>query len=240
MADTSAPAVSAMRWIQQSTLVWQAPLSGGGRFIVGGFAALAFAGEYGWNTWKLIIPARSRWQLIAAKWVVISLFVFLSFAAADLLTLSSSLIRPFAGGPGMPSGVTFAALADAHATAAGHAILPILYTVSAASLFAVLTTSVLASIILSMALITVEQLLPLIGALAYSYAPPVTLALLWALPFYHMANLIAWTKGTGLTLPLGAGTVLSASWSTSMLVTLAWLAAFGAATLARFQRQDLN
>jgi ABC-type transport system involved in multi-copper enzyme maturation permease subunit len=239
VTGTPAPTAAAL-WIQQSTLVWQAPLSGGGRFIMAGFAALVFAGEYGWNTWKLIIPARSRWQLICAKWIVSSLFVFLAFAAADLLALCGSLLRPLVGGPGIPSGITFAALANAHATAAAHSIVPILYTISAASLFAVLATSVLASIILSIVLITVEQLLLPTAVLAYSYAPSVTFALVEALPLYHIANLIAWAKGSGVTLPLGPGASIAVSWPVSLTVSLCWIGVICAAALARFTRQDLN
>ena len=42
-----------------------------------------FAGEYGWNTWKLIIPA--RWQLIAAKWMVHQSFLTIALIATDLI-----------------------------------------------------------------------------------------------------------------------------------------------------------
>ena len=235
----AAPATAAT-WIGQSSPIWGVPLSGGGRFLIAGFAALVFAGEYGWNTWKLIIPARSRWQLIMAKWAVSFLFVFIAFVAADLLSLLGALLRPLVGGPAIPSGVTFAAIADAHTSAAARSVVPIVYTIAWAGLLAVLTTSVLATVILSIALIMIEQLLLPVGMLAYGYAASLTSMLLHVLPLYHMANLLAWTKGAGLTLPLAKGAYLVAGWPTSLLVVLAWISGIGAATLATFSRQDLN
>lgn len=240
-AATAAPqAATAALWVQQSAGVWAVPLDGGGRFIIAGFAALVFAGEYGWNTWKLIVPARARWQLIAAKWAVSSAFLFLAFLSADLLGLLGSVVRPLVGGPAIPVGVSLAAVADAHAAAAGHALIPIVYTIAWAGLFAILTTSVLATVILSIALVLLEQLLLPIGMIAYGYAPSLTLMLLQALPLYHLANLVAWAKGAGLTLPLGAGESLAAGWPTSIVVALAWIGGAGAATLVRFGRQDIN
>ncbi len=240
MSGVEAPAASAAIWIQQSTLIWGAPLSGGGRFLIAGFAALVFAGEYGWNTWKLIIPARSRWQLIAAKWTMASLLVFLGFAAADIVGLLGSMLRPLVGGAAIPANLTVAELFKAHAAAGGHAVVPILYTVAWAGLFAVLTTSVLATVILSIAMILLEQLVSAIGVLAYGYAPWLASSLLEVLPFYHVANLTAWARGQGLVIPLGAGATLAHEWAASMCAVTAWLLGMGAVTIIRFRRQDMN
>ncbi|NWM24814.1 hypothetical protein GY659_24235, partial [Escherichia coli] len=98
-------------------------------FLIAGFCAVVFAGEYGWNTWKLIIPARARWQLIAAKWVVALGFLTIALIAADLITLIGSWLGSFQG-DGIPAGVTLAAVLEAHWQAGAHALLPIVYTIA--------------------------------------------------------------------------------------------------------------
>ena len=239
-SNPAAQAATAGLWLQQSTTAWKVPQQGGGRLLIGGFAALVFAGEYGWNTWKLVVPACTRWRLIAAKWIVAFAFVFCAFLAADLLAILGSAVRSVLGGPQIPAGATLAAIVDTHATAAAEALIPILYTIAWAGLFAVLTTSLLASVVLSIGLVLLEQLVLMLGMIAYAYAPSLTSTLLHLLPFYHMANLAAWAKGSGLTVPLGPGADLATSWLISLVVVGAWIAAAGAATLIRFARQDIN
>jgi ABC-2 type transport system permease protein len=233
------PGAAAGEWIRNSTMLWAIPMSAPGRFLIAGFAAVVFAGEYGWNTWKLIIPARSRWQLIAAKWVVAFAFVLFALFAADVILMAGEAISIAMGDP-VPAGVTAGAVLSAHVEAAGHAVLPILYTIAFAALFAVLTQSILATVILSIALVIFEQLLPLTGPLAYGYLPGLTAAAIKFLPFYHMANTIAWAGGSGMTLPLGVDAILSYSWATSAGAVVAWIAGIGALTQFRFARQDLN
>lgn len=228
------PPPSAADWIQDGTVLWKVPTSGAGRFLIAGFAAVVFAGEYGWNTWKLIIPARARWQLIAAKWVVALGFLMLALIAADLIIVLGSLLLDK-----IPAGVTVAAVAKAHWQAGAHALLPILYTIAFAGLFAILTQSILATVILSITLVVIEGLWPLIGIFAHQYAPALITWLVKVLPFYHVSNLNAWAKG-GMIIPLAPNEIVSMAWSTSFWALTAWIVAAGAATQARFLRQDLN
>lgn len=234
------PPVSAAAWIADSALFWQAPGSVLGRVLVASFAALLFAGEYSWNTWKLVIPARARWQLIAAKWGVGIVFVFLALLATDLIALATNWLRALQGSP-IPEGVTLSALFEAHARAAAYAILPITYGVVFAGLFAVLTRSILAVVILSLVLLFVEKSVTVLGMFFYARAPDLTRFLIELLPPYHMANMIAWAdEGAGLVLPLGPEAVVALSWASSFWALLAWIGAAGAATLMYFVRQDLN
>jgi ABC-2 type transport system permease protein len=232
------PLQPAADWIKDSAILWKFPTSPPGRFLIAGFVAVVFAGEYGWNTWKLIIPARARWQLILAKWVVALGFLMAALIAADLIMLLGAWLGSFQSDH-IPAGVTLAAVAEAHWKAGAHALLPILYTIAFAGLFAILTQSILATVILSIALVVLEGLLPLIGFFFYQYAPALTAWLIKVLPLYHMANLLAWTKG-GSPIPLAPGTIITMTWTTSFWALAAWIAAAGAATQIRFQRQDLN
>lgn len=234
------PPGPAAAWIADSALFWRAPASPPGRLLVAGFAALLFAGEYGWNTWKLVIPARARWQLIAAKWAVAVGFVFLALLVTDLIVLASEWLRALQGSP-IPEGVTASALLGAHARAAAYALLPIAYAVAFAGLFAVLTKSILATVILSIVLLFLEGLLPILGVFGYSRAPEVTRFLVEVLPTYHVLNMNNWAKSeVGLVLPLGPDASIALSWLTSLLAMLGWIGIAAAGTLLRFTRQDLN
>lgn len=230
---------TAAKWIHDSALLWNVPSSGPGRFLIAGFSAVVFAGEYGWNTWKLIIPARSRWQLIAAKWAVALGFVLIAFIAADLILLLGDWLGALQGDR-IPQGVTLGAVAEAHWKACGYAILPILFTIAFAAMFAILTQSILATVILSIAMVIIEGLMPFIAVWAYQYVPGLVAALVKLLPFYHMTNLNTWAKGAGMTLPLGPGEMVAMSWAMSFWMLMGWIAAAGAVTQARFLRQDLN
>lgn len=232
------PVQPAADWISDSTTLWKVPTSPPGRFLIAGFSAVVFAGEYGWNTWKLIIPARARWQLIAAKWVVALGLLMIALVAADLVVLLGSWLGSFEGDK-IPAGVTLGAVAHAHWQAGIHALVPIVYTIAFAGLFAILTQSILATVILSIALVVIEGLWPLIGMFFHQYAPGLTEALVKVLPFYHMGNVNAWAKG-GTPLPLAPDAIVSFSWGASFAVLAAWMLAAGLATQVRFLRQDLN
>ncbi|MDG2534286.1 ABC transporter permease [Sphingomonas sp. HITSZ_GF] len=232
------PEQPAADWIKDSVILWAVPTSPPGRFLIAGFAAVVFAGEYGWNTWKLIIPARARWQLIAAKWVVALGFLMLALVTADLVVLLGSWLGSFEGDK-IPAGVTLGAVLHAHWQSAIHALVPIAYTIAFAGLFAILTQSILATVILSIALVVIEGLWPLLGMFFHQYAPALTEGLVKLLPFYHMSNVNAWAKG-GMPLPLAPDAIVSFSFGASLAVLAAWILAAALATQIRFLRQDLN
>ncbi|MEP9361040.1 ABC transporter permease [Sphingomonas sp. KR3-1] len=238
-AHAPGAAEPAAEWIREGTILWNVPTSAPGRFLTAGFTAVVFAGEYGWNTWKLIIPARARWQLIAAKWVVALGFLILAYVAADLISLLGSWLGSFQG-DSIPAGVTLAGVLEAHWHAGVQALVPVVYTIAFAGLFAILTQSILATVILSIALVVIEGLWPLIGLFLHQYVPALIEGLVKVLPFYHLANLHAWSKGAGLALPLGPGAIISFSWGMSFAVVSAWILAALAGTQLRFLRQDLN
>jgi len=238
-AGAPSPDKGAATWIANSTLLLRFPSSSAGRSLTAGFAALVFAGEYSWNTWKLIVPARDRWQLVVAKWVVTFGLVAAAMIAADLIGLAATAIDAVRGDP-VPAGVTVPAIAAAHLRAGAFALVPIASTIAFAALFAIVTRSLLAAVILSFALLIIEGLLPIAAIYLYPRAPALVEVLVKALPFYHLANIGGWAKGTGVTLLLRPGTTVAMSLAASLAVIAAWIAAAAAATLTRFIRQDLN
>lgn len=239
-ASPSGDPQSAAAWIDDSAMFWRAPGSAPGRILIAGFVALLFAGEYSWNTWKLIIPARRRWQLVGAKWAVAVSFVFVAFVVTDLIVLAREWVRTLQGSE-MPQGVTVPSVLVAHAHAAAHALFPISYITAFAAMFAVLTRSILATIIISIGLVIIEGMLGVLGVFFYARAPDITRFLIEALPPYHIQNLIVWaTTDSGLICPLGPGASVALGWMTSVIVSFAWIGLAMAITLLHFLRQDLN
>ncbi|NCP12770.1 MAG: ABC transporter permease subunit [Sphingomonadales bacterium] len=241
-APASPPAdpQSAAAWIADSAIFWRAPGSAPGRILIAGFAALLFAGEYSWNTWKLIIPARERWQLIVAKWTVAVGFVFAAFVLTDLINLTTEWLRSLQDSA-IPEDVTLSGILAAHARAAAYALLPIAYATAFAALFAVLTRSILATVIVSIGLVIMEGMLAILGVFFHARAPELTRFLIETLPPYHMLNLIEWAnRKTGLVSPLGPEASVALGWTTSLTALVAWIGLAMAITLVRFSRQDLN
>ena len=234
------PAPSLAEWLKDTTLFWHAPGSGPGRILVAAFTALVFAGEYNWNTWKLIVPVRRRWQLMAAKWLVIVAFVWLALLLTSLIVLLGEWLRALQGAA-IPDGVTLNAIVQAHARAAAYALIPIVYAVSFASLFALLTKSLLASVVLSIGLVIVEGLLSLLSLFAYQRAPGITRFLIETTPPYHMENMTTWAYyDYGFELMLNPQTLYEASWGTSLAMVLGWSFVATALALTAFLRQDMN
>jgi ABC-2 type transport system permease protein len=228
-------------WIADSTIVWQVPGNSLGRYLIAAWVAVVFAGEYGWNTWKLIVPHRSRASLIAAKYAIALLLFAIAFALTALITVLGLWLDGLATGEGVPSGITAGLLLAAHGKGALAAAAPILLTIGYASLAAVLTRSTIAALVITIVALTVEQLLFTFAPLLSQRYPATIWALYHALPGYHLANLTQWiSEGAALIRPLPRAGVVALSWATSLAVASAWIAGTIGLTFAAFRRQDIN
>ena len=239
-AGEDAPVSSVADWIRDTTIFWHAPGSAPGRILVGAFTALVFASEYNWNTWKLIVPVRHRWHLIVAKWLVIIGFVFTALFLTNIIVLIGELISSLQGSP-IPDGVTFSATVKEHARAAAYALIPTIYAMSFATLVAILTRSVLATVVVSIGLVIIEGLLGLLGLFFYQRAPGFTQFIIEATPPFHIQNLTDWAFfRTSAEIILSPDFTLGADWGTSLATVAAWSIAAGAIAMAAFLRQDMN
>lgn len=228
-------------WIDQNTLVWNIPMEPIGRYLIAGFAAIAFAGEYSWNTWKLVVPARERWQLIVAKWVVVVILLYVALLMASLIMLGGALLRPLVGGEAIPAGVAAQSVLGAHAEGFAHAAFPIAYTIAWAGLLGVLTRSMLATVITFIVIIALEQFLGPLAMLTSSFSVEITRLTLNILPFYHVANVFEYLQtGEPRLVRLDDGSRFSTSLQLSSAIMMVWIAGLSALTLFRFQRQDMN
>lgn len=227
------PPPTADSWINDTQLGWRIIGSGPARLLIGAFAALAFGGEYGWNTWKLITLHRRRLMLILSKYLVVLGLLLVASLIMALILLLLGLVSPALRGQPMPQGVTFGALLAAHGKAALAALFPVLLSIGYGSLAAILTRSMLGGAIVSVAAVTAE-------GLANTFAPILDKTLYLALPSYHLTSLTGWIMAGGPSpRPLPSG-ILSEDWKVSLAFVLAWIVALCAGAAIAFDRQDLN
>ena len=229
------------QWISETAAIWELPDNPLGRFLISAYVAVVFAGEYGWNTWKLIVPHRSRFALVAAKFALIVALFAVAYALTAMITVLMTWLEDVVTGDPLPAGISAAGLLEAHGKGALAALAPALLTIAYTSLAAVLTRSMIAALVIGIVVATAEQLFVDFGALAAAYLPGLVWTLYHALPGYHLANLVSWIgEGSALRTPFPDGSVVALPWATSLAVAAAWSAALTAATFAAFKRQDIN
>jgi hypothetical protein len=229
------------KWLEETALVWGAPGNTLGRYLLAAFAAVAFAGEYGWNTWKLIVPHRGRSALIAAKYAVILFLFLIAFSLSAVISVFGLTLEDMVSGDTLPAGITLGALLEVHGKAALASLAPGLVTLGYASLAAVLTRSTIAALVISIVAITVEQLLFNFAPVLSVKAPALIWGLVHILPGYHLANIEQWIGvGAALQMPLPKSGTVALSWGVSAAAATAWVVGLGALTFASFRRQDIN
>lgn len=239
-ARPTSVAIDAHQWARQTAMMLEAPYGGFGRILIAGFVAVVFAGEYGWNTWKLIIPARARAQLIVTKWIVVVGLVLAALIAADLIILAGRVLGAALTGPGRPPGLSVGLVLGAHLKVAAGVWAPILSTLAFASLAAVFTRSILPTVLLAIGAVLIEPMMGFLALAASAYAPGPVALLIKLTPFYNTANLEAAAKGGGSTLMLAHGERLSLDPHASAVILGVWMVLAAIGTLMRFERDDLN
>jgi len=244
LVQNSTPPTSAIeleRWLDNAADFWDGTSSGLVRMLVGAFIAVVFAGEYGWNTWKLIVPHRSRTTLIAAKYAVSLLLIYAAFIAAAMIWMVMDWLRNVVAGNPIPEGITFGGLAEAHWAGFLGGLPSILFTVALVSLAAVLTRSTVAALVINIVVVTLEQLFRAFGPVLSIYMPGFIDLLYQVLPGYHLANIEEWaTDGKAQQVPFPSGEIMAYDLMPSIAIVTAWTLLFVALTFLRFRRQDIN
>jgi ABC-2 type transport system permease protein len=231
---------TAASWISDSVGFWTVPGEALGRYLICAFVAVVFAGEYGWNTWKLIVPHRARSSLIAAKYVVALALLAIGFTLGAALFNLLSWLKDLATGTPVPEGITAGALLRAHGLAALAALGPLLFSAAYMSLAAILTRSMVAALVIGLVITTLERLFRFFAPMLESFAPGLIGGLYRGLPGYHLANLSEWlTGGRVLEVPFPSGTFSMAP-AASAAIVAAWTLALIVLTFRVFRRQDIN
>ena len=228
-------------WLEGTAVIWLLPGNTMGRYLIAAYVALVFAGEYGWNTWKLIVPHRSRASLIGAKYVTAFGLLLIAYTLTALIGIFAGWFIDVVAGNPLPPGITAGGLLAVHGETALPSLAPALVTISVASLAAVLTRSTLAAFVIALVATTIEQLFFNFGPMLSLKAPGLVWALYNVLPGYHLANLGHWiSEGTALATAFPTGATLELFWITSLAAAAAWIGGLVGLTFLSFRRQDLN
>ena len=197
-------------------------------FFIAGAVSL-FAGEYRWETWRLLTPRNSRANLMLAKFTVYAVL-----AAFSLIAL----------GLGGALHTLYAALLGAQMTLPGPAF-PLLAA-------GILVTSWLELLVLGLVVALIAaasraMIGPLIAAISFAFAQSMAMLILgpseaplrWFAAFPGMSAwyLRAWITGGEIAPGVFADPLRALP---APLFLLGWIGLLGAATLLRFQRQDLT
>ncbi|HEX8239437.1 MAG TPA: ABC transporter permease [Allosphingosinicella sp.] len=228
-------------WLENVTLIWFIPNNAVGRYLLSAFVAVVFAGEYGWNTWKLIVPHRRRPSLIAAKYALVIILFAISFILTATLLTGLAFADDLLTGDTVPAGLNAGVIWAEHGKVALAAVAPVLIAIGYASLAAVLTRSTIAALVIAIVATTVEQMISNFGPALSVYFPSIVWPLYHVLPGHHIANLTEFIReGKTLVREFPGGRVVDLGWTASLAVIVAWLAALWGATFAAFSRQDIN
>ena len=229
------------QWLEDTAVIWGVPGNSVGRYLIAAFVAVVFAGEYGWNTWKLIVPHRRRTSLVAAKYALVFILFAISFILTAAILTGLAFADDLLTGDTVPAGLTAAALWKEHGESALSAIGPMLIAIGYASLAAILTRSTIAALVIAIVATTIEQVISNFGPALSVYFPSLVWPLYHALPGHHIANLMEFIReGKALARAFPGDRIVDLDWTTSLAVLVAWLAALYGATFAAFSRQDIN
>jgi ABC-2 type transport system permease protein len=200
----------------------------GALFLMIGAAAV-LAGDYRWETWRLLTPRNTRSNLLLAKLVVVGEAVFWSLVLTGLLAATAAVIGAAINGNGLVLSKFGRNLFDVVGVLA-ITWLEAMTLAAFAACVAVLSRSTIGVVIACLGLRFVEGAL---STVLRMMEPPTSWKLL-ALPVYS-ADLVraALLDSSQLDAPGGAAVP-------ALIVLLLWIAGLATGAVLLFSRQDLT
>lgn len=232
------------QWTDAMMIAWVIPNNPFGQILLLGFTAVFFAGEYQWNTWKSIVPRSWRVPLIVIKFITVGIFIVLAFVIMSiLLGIGFGLVSVAIGanyGPAL-SGEVLTDFIDTYLKQALTTFLGTLLAGSYAALAAMMTRSILGSVLIGFLIMFIQTLLALpLALLAWLLSFPDILHIYRFTPFYSLTNLTGWLFENS---PVGMeinGTTYNDSAEFSLVLLICWVVGLVGLTAYLFQRQDIT
>ena len=232
-------------WTEIALAPWWIPNYPLSLALLLGFAAILFAGEYQWNTWKSIVPRTRRVPLIMVKFITVALFIIFAFTLTSiLLTVGMGLVHWGAGATYGPSidGAVLAEFAEDYGLQMFSAFMNTVIAAGFVSLAAMITRSILGSAITGIVIVFGGTMVGLaLGLLSQLLDMDIFVHLSRFLPSYNLVNLFPRLIGEtpeGLETPSGQIIIDSQLFNEAML--LCWVVGLVALTAYLFQRQDIT
>lgn len=208
------------------------------------YMAVMFAGEFEWGTWKNIIPPSQRASLIIAKLITLTGIIIMSLIATSAVIVLFNLIaHALEGIPYGPpiSGRILSDLIQVYFFEIILSILSILILGSFIAIAAMLTRSIIGSMLLGLGLSLVDLLsVGLFMILGNLFNRQNIVNLFRFTPSYNLENVRSWflnntalsqvPPGFNADLTLASSSLLLIMWIISLLAFIVWL----------FQRQDIT
>lgn len=246
LSDEFRTTIAIAEWDRNILFVWPVvnnPLIG--RVAVLIFAAIVFAGEYQYGTWKNLIPLRRRVTLLLLKYVTLAVFVTTAFI---LMTIVQGLGGwALSGIIGSDYGLSH--FGDKLEPFLKDYMVEMLYTfagaffaASYAALAAMFTRNILASVLISMGIYIAEAIgiLLILALLSWIFNKDLG-QIYFFMPTFNLENIVAWARsGEVIQMDTESTQYIVPTVLGSLGIVLGWATALLSLTLWRFQRQDLQ
>lgn len=232
-------------WTETAVIAWLIPINPLGRLLLIGFTAVLFAGEYQWNTWKVIVPRSQRVPLILVKFFAVAVFVVFAFALMSiLLTAGIGLVSAVVGasyGPDI-NGDVLRDFAEDYSLNMLAAFLTTILAAGFAALAAMITRSILGSAVIGIVVTIGENFLSLpLSFIAGLLKADLFQHLFRFTPGYNLNRLMAYLFGeVPEGLEVQSGKIIHDSQLFSETVLVVWVVGLVVLTAYLFQRQDVT
>jgi ABC-type transport system involved in multi-copper enzyme maturation permease subunit len=232
-------------WTQTMLSMWNIPNSVLGRAVILAFVAMQFGGEYQWNTLKNIVPRSRRAMIILAKFLTLSLFILAAFVLLTLIAGGGMRLITWVGdvpyGPAVTD-VVIREFSEDYVVQASTNIASTIIAIGYAAMAAMLTRSVLGSVMVSFVLATAEGLSVLAFVLVAFFLDRQWIYELYRYtPTFNIINVQAWINDNeGIPLEWDEQIIGYNTLEGSIAILAIWMVFLIALTLILFQRQDIT
>ncbi len=231
-----------IRWTEIALFPWLALNNPLGRLLLVGFTASVFAGEYQYQTWKLVLPGNRRIELLAAKYAATVLYIAVAFSLTMIILVTAvGLMHVVVGetyGPALTQDTAADLLSDLIPTILA-ALTSIFIVTTVAALVALRTRTILFGVLAGMLVtfgdwIGIPSLLS-IGAnvLELKWLPDLVILT----PSFNIDNLRYWIMAGEPLNYLNLDT--QTPWAASIAVLAVWAVVLLGLSMIVFQRQDI-
>lgn len=231
-------------WTTQMLSPWLMVSNALGQWIVVSFAAVVFAGESGWHTWKNILTRAPRHAILVAKFVtVIGLFFIALNMMAIILGVGSALIVQVNTGAIQPviNAETIRQFAQAYAIQLLNGTFAITLSTVYAALGALIARSVIAGVMAGIVINLIDQLAyPILYYLGLLFNQPEWVTGTLLTPSYNLQNVASWASiGQGYQLSVLGSSTSAPDVAFSIAVVVLWIAGLSGLLVGLFRRFDI-